>query len=166
MTIPFLGITLEVRSLYDLVGWIFSVGAGKIDKTASRNDYYLPLICVYCVFCRRLTEHLTIPPNQLGVDTLAAEPVNYDPTMTQISWFNNPEDDQTYFSLSANLDCWSQSIRDVYQRTKNEVQRDRAGQFKSLGIIGQGVDVNAIPVGGTNKYGMCAETVPFLFIKS
>ena len=159
MDLPFLGITknLEVRNLYDLIGWIFSVAAGQTDKTADRNNYYFPIICVFCVFCRRLTENKKVP----GKDTV----LDYDPTMTQITWFNNPDDNQTYFCISANLDCATDSCRSVYGNTKRAVQVQRGEQLKGLGIIANNVNLQLVPDGGANKYGMCAETVPFLFIK-
>jgi hypothetical protein len=153
-----LDITLEVRNFYDLVGWIFSVSAGKTDNAANRNNYYLPLICVYSLFCRRLTENWKVPGKQTVLD--------YDPTMTQISWFQNPDDGLTYFCVSANLDCRTESSRDVYGKEKREVQGKRGEQFKEIGVLPKAANINVIPAGGANLYGMCAETVPFLFIKS
>ena len=147
--------------MFDLIGWIFSVTTGKIDSTASKKNYYLPLLSVYCTFCRRPTERLKIP----GVDPGDGE-VHNDPAASHIIWFTNPEDDKTYVCLSAALDCSSQASQARYGTKKREIRRDRARQSQDIHLLPGDVNINVIPQGGTQLYGMCAETVPFLFIKS
>ncbi|KAF8551142.1 hypothetical protein OG21DRAFT_321879 [Imleria badia] len=165
MKIPFLDTTVEVHTLYNLIGWIFFVSAGRIEKRATRDNYFLPLVCLYCLFCRRLSENLNLPA-PVATPNHVAGLMDHDPWMLHIMWFNNPPDNKTYVCLSSSLDCATPASRAAYAPTKRKIQHQRGEQMKAIGIVGHDVDVDALPVHEGIRYGMCAETVPFLVVKS
>ncbi|KAF9261372.1 hypothetical protein L218DRAFT_1001865 [Marasmius fiardii PR-910] len=140
----------KFETIYDIVGWIFSV-VGKTPTGATKENYFWPLLGVYFMFCRKLINNK-----------------EKEPQMVQLTFFSQNDGVQRV-CLGANLDNPKPS-------RKNEMQKRRAEQMWQKRLILQNeqeyVDEKLkenFPTEATyppQKLGHCAETFPLLFIHS
>ena len=75
MPMNYQGTEIEHATIFDLVGWIFSI-SGTSPAGATRSNYYYPLIALYCMFVRRLCPNPRLPGDAMG-----------EPQMVQATWF-------------------------------------------------------------------------------
>ncbi|KAG0700222.1 hypothetical protein DFH29DRAFT_1056401 [Suillus ampliporus] len=142
------GKKFRLETIFDLVGWIFSV-TGTSPAGATAKNYYYPLACLYCVFWRRLTE--------------VALPFDHDPGMIQMTWFEEGKgkDKVDRICISATLD--GQGLRDE----KNAARVRRQQALIASGLLDKKMEGKTLVTTPNPQYfGHCAETLPFLFIKS
>ncbi|KAG1818744.1 uncharacterized protein BJ212DRAFT_1298788 [Suillus subaureus] len=129
----------ELETLFDLVGWIFSV-AGHIPEDATTANYYYPLVILYCQWCRTLC-------NNKGKE----------PQMVQITWFL--QEGTKRVCIGSNMDRPKSARKEIARTTRfNMLSRDGLvlGYERHLPYTGDGGQL----------IGHCAETFPMLFIKS
>ncbi|KAG1780734.1 hypothetical protein EV702DRAFT_1080415 [Suillus placidus] len=139
LTVSYQGTNFELETLYDLVGWIFSV-TGKTPDDATPANFYYPLVILYTQWCR----------------TLCANE-NKEPQMVQITWF--PQESIKRVCLGSNLDR-PKGARKEAARTKRFDRLVKDGLAKEDERLKSYVDE------GGQLIGHCAETFPMLFIKS
>lgn len=128
-------------TLLDLVGWIISV-SGPAPSNATRDNYYYPLCGLYAYFCRTL----------LGAKKREAQ-------MIQLTFFQQGTTKRVV--LAANLD-------NPPNDSKETIQQARNAQMVSASLIvpNQASEVDQAGDALPQKYGHCAETFSFLFVKS
>lgn len=128
-------------TVLDLVGWIISV-SGPAPSDAERETYYYPLCGLYAYFCRTL----------LGIK-------KREPQMIQLTYFQQGTTKRAV--LGANLDKPPNDVKDRIQRARN-------AQMVTAGLIvpNQASGVDQAGGAAPQKYGHCAETFCFLFVKS
>lgn len=136
--------TFLVETMYDIVGWLFSV-SGTAPSGATRSNYYYPLFGLYYIFCQRL----------IGNDRKV-------PEMVQMTYFKHTEFDKTTYRvvLGANLDSPKTARKEVAR--KNRFQKLVVDGFCTNAEI----DISHVPGPLGQKFGHCAETFPCLFTKS
>ncbi|KAF8637232.1 hypothetical protein AX17_002963 [Amanita inopinata Kibby_2008] len=137
------GIEFGLETLFDIVGWIFSV-TGTTPTGANNQNYYWPLGALYFVFCRRLIN------NQAK-----------DPSLIQLTYFQQ-KDNVWRVAVGATMD------RPKRQR-KETARLNRAKQMKDEGLITEGemthVSYVDVPDGDEpQRFGHCGETFPCLLI--
>ncbi|KAH7928660.1 hypothetical protein BV22DRAFT_184460 [Leucogyrophana mollusca] len=139
----------KLETIFDLIGWMFSVTGTSPDK-ANRNNYYYPLAALYCVFWRRLTEKTTINP-----------PLQHDPSMVQMTWFT--QGGKTRICISSTLDGINRDLKD----SKNAARLRRQDELIKFTLIPKEYkNKSLVESPNPQLFGHCAETTPFLFIKS
>ncbi|KAF9219632.1 hypothetical protein BS17DRAFT_769962 [Gyrodon lividus] len=138
LAVNYQGATFNLETMFDLVGWIFSV-TGANPANPDVTNYFYPLIVLYCHFCSKLASN------------------GKQPQMVQITWFT--QDGIGRVVLGSNLD------RIKPTATKEEVRVRRAQKLvaRQLAIDNDETHSNLI---NSNKAGHCAETFPILFINS
>ncbi|KAG2038186.1 hypothetical protein BDR03DRAFT_1010118 [Suillus americanus] len=139
LTVSYQGTNFELETLFDLVGWIFSV-TGETAKDATAANYYYPLVILYCQWCR----------------TLCAN-VKKEPQMVQITWFTQGSTKRV--CIGSNLDQPKAARKEV-ARTK---RFDRLLKDK---LAEEDERLKSYVGDGGQFIGHCAETFPVLFIKS
>jgi len=137
----------RMETIFELVGWIFSV-TGFSPPNANRNNYYYPIAALYCVFWRRLTENSTIDP-----------PIKHDPNMVQMTWFKVGSDWR--ICISSTLDgIGLKPYKDAAQLRRQDV-------LIASGLLPQSMkNKSLVPTPNPQMFGHCAETIPWLYIKS
>ncbi|KAG1726973.1 uncharacterized protein EDB91DRAFT_1254087 [Suillus paluster] len=138
----------RLETIFDLVGWIFSV-TGTSPAAATTKNYYYPLACLYSVFWRRLTE--------------VNLPFDHDPGMIQMTWFEQKQgkDKVTRICISATLD--GQGLA----QQKNAARLRREQVLIDSGLLDKNMRGKTLVTSPNPQYfGHCAETIPFLFIKA
>ncbi|KAH7928816.1 hypothetical protein BV22DRAFT_170524 [Leucogyrophana mollusca] len=137
----------KLETIFELVGWIFSV-TGTSPSNANRNNYYYPLAALYCVFWRRLTEKTTIDP-----------PLKHDPNMVQMTWFT--QGGKTRICISSTLDgIGLKPFKDAAQLRRQD------DLIKSTLLPKEYKNKTLVETPNPQMFGHCAETAPFLFIQS
>ncbi|KAG2038183.1 hypothetical protein BDR03DRAFT_1010114 [Suillus americanus] len=139
LTVSYQGTNFELETLFDLVGWIFSV-TGRILEGATAANYYYPLVILYSKWCRTLCSK------------------RREPQMVQITWFTQGGTKRV--CIGGNLDKPAQARKDAARiiRFERLLQDELAEEGER----------NESYVGDTSGQfiGHCAETFPALFIKS
>jgi hypothetical protein len=139
LVVSYQGTDFELETLFDLVGWIFSV-TGQIPKDATAANYYYPLVILYCQWCRTLSANS-----------------KKEPQMVQITWFSQGSTKRV--CIGSNLDKPKKPRKDAARTKrfdrllKDDLAREDERQKSYVGDGGQLI-------------GHCAETFPALFIKS
>ncbi|KAF8890631.1 hypothetical protein BD779DRAFT_1516138 [Infundibulicybe gibba] len=134
----------KLECLYDIVGWIFSV-VGASPTSATKANYYYPLLALYCIICRRLI-------NNTGKE----------PHMAQLTYFK-----QTVGTVVK----WRVVLGTVLDRPKlarKEVARKNRFALLQTASLVQATEIdtsNVLQPNGAEaqKFGHCAETFPFLW---
>ncbi|KAG1818749.1 uncharacterized protein BJ212DRAFT_108258 [Suillus subaureus] len=139
LTVSYQGTNFELETLFDLVGWIFSV-TGQTPNNATSANYYYPLVILYCQWCR----------------TLCANEKK-EPQMVQITWF--PEGSTKRVCLGSNLD--------KPKRTRKDAARiKRFDRLLKDNLAKEDEREKSYVGDGGQLIGHCAESFPALFIKS
>ncbi|KAG2336971.1 hypothetical protein BDR05DRAFT_970686 [Suillus weaverae] len=139
LTVSYQGTNFELETLFDLVGWIFSV-TGHIPEDATAVNYYYPLVILYCQWCRTLCGNK-----------------DKEPQMVQITWF--PQEGTKRVCLGSNMDRPKKLRKAVARKRRFDMLvRDGLARADEL-------EANYMTEGG-HLIGYCAETFPMLFIKS
>ncbi|KAG1780744.1 hypothetical protein EV702DRAFT_1080530 [Suillus placidus] len=139
LTVSYQGTNFELETLFDLVGWIFSV-TGKTPDDATPANYYYPLVILYSQWCR----------------TLCAK-IEKEPQMVQITWF--PQESIKRVCLGSNLDR-PKKLR------KDAARLKRFTMLHTDGLAEEAELVDHYTGDGGQLIGHCAETFPMLFVKS
>ncbi|KAG2337069.1 hypothetical protein BDR05DRAFT_1063454 [Suillus weaverae] len=139
LTVSYQGTNFELETLFDLVGWIFSV-TGTTPDDATPANYYYPLIILYSQWCR----------------TLCAK-TEKAPQMVQITWF--PQEGIKRVCLGSNLDR-PKKVRKDAARVK------RFTMLRTDGLAEEDELERHYTGDGGQLIGHCAETFPMLFVKS
>ncbi|KAG2748834.1 hypothetical protein P692DRAFT_20819074 [Suillus brevipes Sb2] len=139
LTASYQGTDFGLETLYDLVGWIFSV-TGNTPGDATAANYYYPLIVLYCQWCR----------------TLCGK-VEKEPQMVQITWF--PQGSTIRVCIGGNLDRPKKLRKDI-------ARTNRFGMLLAHGLAQEDEMEKRYTDDGGQLIGHCAETFPMLFIKS
>lgn len=147
VAVSYQGTNLNHESIFDFVGWIFSV-SGDSPTGADKTNYYYPLVALYTYFCRMLC------PDE-----------SYEPQMVQITWFTQGSVNRAV--LGGNLD---RPDRQQGQHVKNDARKRRCQKMIDVGWLTQ-QQMNAsfvILASGSRgqKFGHCAESLPFLYIQT
>jgi len=95
LVVSYQGTDFELETLFDLVGWIFSV-TGQIPKDATAANYYYPLVILYCQWCRTLSANskksrrwyrslgsLKEAPNEFALEVISISPRNHVKTQQE-----------------------------------------------------------------------------------
>ncbi|KAG1720008.1 hypothetical protein EDB19DRAFT_1779732 [Suillus lakei] len=139
LSVNYQGAKFDLETVFDLVGFIFSV-TGGIAADATPANYYYPLVILYCKWCR----------------TLAGDNAGKEPGMVQITWFTQGETKRV--CLGGNLDK-PKNVRKEAARIR------RFDMLVSNGLaLGSEKNTSYVDVGG-QLIGHCAETFPVLFIQ-
>ena len=153
--VSYTGTFIVHETLFDLVGWIFSV-AGTSPAGADRSNYYYPLIALYCMFIRRLCPN----PRQRN-------DMNGEPQMVQATWFT--QSNVVRVVLGANLDKPGRQRKDAarVRRAQRMVSINwlTAQERDTLTLV----RTATTPPGQARLpqlFGHCAESLPFLYIQS
>ncbi|KAF8637233.1 hypothetical protein AX17_002964 [Amanita inopinata Kibby_2008] len=138
------GVDFELETLYDIVGWIFSV-TGTTPANSNNQNYYWPLGALYFVFCRRL---------------IANE--DKEPHIIQLTYFAQANGVQRV-AVGATLDRPKQKRKEVARL--NRAKRMIKDSFITEAEINVSYVLN--PDGSElQKFGHCGESFPCMFIKS
>ena len=157
--VGYLGNIFKLRTLYDIVGWIFSV-VGNVPVRATRENYYYPLMMIAYVFCSKLAPAL--PRHSL--------PISRAPDVWVVWWFQQTVENRpvTRVVLGATLDKPGKDV--TGKNVKDETKDLRKYWLKEAGLLKDGTTV---PMQMMKSWGMsgqdfghCAETYPLLFICS
>ena len=136
-----------LESMYDLVGWIFSV-TGTTPASATRENYYYPLAGLYSIFCRQLIGEVT-----------------NEPQMVQLSFFT-----QMVSGASTGRIVIGATLDELPNKIKEPARVRRAQILVNFSIIRQeevqSSNVQQPRGSRGQKFGHCAETFPFLFLNS
>ena len=148
LTVDYQGNKFELRTLYDIVGWIFSV-VGNAPVGATRENYYYPLMMIARVFSTKLISNKKAPD------------------VWMVMWFKQMVNNQqvTRVVLGATLDAPPQIVKEETKDFRKDVLKKAQVLFwrdgtsapmqvqEPSGVVGQ-------------DFGHCAETYPLLFICS
>ncbi|KAF7790371.1 hypothetical protein EIP86_001326 [Pleurotus ostreatoroseus] len=153
---------LNHHTVFDLIGWLFSV-CGDTPAGATRSNFYYPLIALFSVFTR-----------------LAAGDGNDEPQMVEAAWFTQDVAGQpvTRVVIGANLD---DNVGE--RRAEKDITRvARAQMMIDVGMMqADWIDESFVSAptssggggGGGGKrralaqlFGHCAEALPFLYLES
>ena len=155
IAVSYQGTNITHETLFDLIGWIFSV-AGASPAGADRSNYYYPLLSLYCMFIRRLCPN---PRKNWDRDG--------EPQMVQITWF--AQGAVTRAALGANLDKPGRAQKDA-------ARVRRAQRMVTIGwLTAQERDTltyvrtASVPAGQPSLaqlFGHCAESMPFMYIQT
>ena len=150
------GNLFKLRTLYDIVGWIFSV-VGHVPSGATRENYYYPLMMIAYHFCRKLVPNKELLlPNGRPITRGVAD-------VWSVIWFNQINNNNqlvTRVVLGASLDNPTLNV-------KRDTKNFRKERLKDANIFQEGITAPlqaAAPPG--QDFGHCAETYPLLFICS
>ena len=150
------GNTFKLRTLYDIVGWIFSV-VGTAPSGAKRDNYYYPLVMIASVFCRKLVPDIKYQTSDGQTLTKGA------PDVWMAMWFEQKVNNKlvTRVVLGATLDRPTSSI-------KNSTKEFRKNLLKDAEILGDTTAPVKLknPSNRGQDFGHCAESYPLLFIRS
>lgn len=159
LIVGYQGNEFKLQTLYDIVGWIFSV-VGNVPNGATRENYYYALMMIAYIFCTKLIPATTIEGKQKEIRSMA-------PDVWSVMWFNQKVNNRpvTRVLLGATLD-------DPPGNIKNKAKEFRKDLLRKEGIL-VWRDGTPLP---TQKwgprgivgrdFGNCAETYPLLFICS
>ena len=151
--VSYQGNRFKLRTLYDIVGWIFSV-VGNVPDLATRENYYYPLMMIAYVFSKKLVPDVTFQPRNGNPIVKSA------PDVWMVMWFNQMVDNQlvTRVVLGATLDMPTAQV-------KGGTKYFRKNLLREAGIIKEGV-LAPLQQHGRQDFGHCAESYPLLFIWS
>ncbi|KAG2038180.1 hypothetical protein BDR03DRAFT_999527 [Suillus americanus] len=141
LTVNYQGTNFELKTLFDLVGWIFSV-TGQIPEDATAANYYYPLVILYCQWCR----------------TLCANEEK-EPQMVQITWFIQGLEGTKRVCIGSALDRPGPG-------RKNAARINRFEKLLQYELAEEGERHESYVGDGGQLIGHCAETFPVLFIHS
>ena len=150
LTVDYQGNKFELRTLYDIIGWIFSVlGNENAQVGATRENYYYPLMMIARVFSAKLISNAKAPD------------------VWMVMWFKqtvNGKKVTRVVLLGATLDDPSDIV-------KEETKEFRKGLLKREEVLiwmdGRlPPEQEQGPSGAIVRqdFGHCAETYPLLFI--
>ncbi|KAG1733901.1 uncharacterized protein EDB91DRAFT_1084286 [Suillus paluster] len=145
----------NLETIFDLVGWFFSV-TGTSPTGANRENYYYPLACLFCVFWRRLTR-----PENAEVEAYIA--ANNEPQKIQMTVF-----DQGKASKKVTRICIMSNVpgKKEFKTEREKVRDSREDALIADGLQEKRLKNQTMVKPNGQKFGSCAETLPFLFIKS
>ena len=154
LIVGYQGNEFQLRTLYDIVGWIFSVvGNVPVRVKATRENYYYPLMMIAYDFCTKL-----VPKTRFV-------PISKAPELWTVMWFKQMVNNQqvTRVVLGAILDKPKNEVKESTKEFRKNLLKEAgilkdgtpapAQEKKSWGMVGQ-------------DFGHCAETYPLLFICS
>ena len=162
LRVGYQGNEFELRNLYDIIGWIFSV-VGAVPDGATRENYYYALIMIAHAFSTKLVPDTTVaqrkglPPKDVSCKA---------PELWMVMWFKQMVNNRpvTRVVLGATLDDPSDIVKEATKEfRKGLLKREEVliwmdgrlppeqEQGPSGAIVGQ-------------DFGHCAETYPLLFI--
>ncbi|KAF8342513.1 hypothetical protein F5887DRAFT_1214975 [Amanita rubescens] len=158
LIIGYQGNEFKLRTLYDIVGWIFSV-VGDVPNGATAENYYYALMMIGYVFCTKLiyattSQHKGQPPRDV---------LSKASDIWSVMWFEQMVNNElvTRVVLGANLD------------KPGKIQKHDAKDFRKRLLKNGGMlvwDDEGAPaqraVCRAQDFGHCAETYPLLFIFS
>jgi len=163
LIVGYQGNEFKLRTLYDIVGWIFSV-VGNVPVGATRENYYYALMMIAHVFCTKLIPATTSPQRK---GQPPKEIPSKAPEVWSVMWFKQMVNHRlvTRVVLGANLDMPPQILKD-------DAKDFRKDLLKREGILiwrdGTPIPAQMLgPRGITGQdFGHCAESYPLLFICS
>ncbi|CCM01672.1 uncharacterized protein FIBRA_03735 [Fibroporia radiculosa] len=137
LRVHYQGTDFELETLFDLVGWIFSV-TGTTPAGATVDNYFYPLAVLYAKFCRVLSSS------------------QKQPQVLQMTWFTQAGVGRV--SLGAVLDRPPAALKESarVRRANRLVAENMATDIHECHIAGATPQI----------VGHCAETFPFLFVQS
>lgn len=148
MEVNYQGTSFLHVTLFDLIGWLFSV-AGTSPDHASRSNYYYPLVALYAQFC-----------------LLACDSNKRAPQIVQLTWFT--QGDKTRAVLGANLD------KPKPTTVKDNARSRRVDELIARTLVQEAERntsyVVTVSATGQRRYGQlfghCCETWPWIYMKS
>ena len=148
LTVGYQGKEFELRTLYDIVAWIFSV-VGNVPNGATRENYYYPLMVIARVFCTKMTSRAKAPE------------------MWSVMWFKQTVDNRlvTRVLLGANLDKPAIKVKEDTKDFRKDLLKKAQVLFWKDGTPTPAQDEGPRGVIGQD-FGHCAESYPLLFICS
>ena len=161
MRVGYQGNEFELRNLYDIIGWIFSV-VGAVPDGATRENYYYALIMIAHVFSTNLVPETTMALRR-GQTSPRVSP-SKAPELWMVMWFKQMVNDRpvTRVVLGATLDKPPQNVKEGTKDFRKNLLEDAGilawnhgtpSPMQTLGSRGQ-------------DFGHCGETYPLLFVCS
>ena len=149
LIVGYQGKKFELFTLYDIVGWIFSV-LGKVPVGATRENYYYPLMMIARVFSAKLISNKKAPD------------------VWMVMWFKQKVGGKEVMRvvLGATLDAPSQIVKERTKDIRKDALKKAQVLFWRDGTLPpmQEQEPSGAIVG--QDFGHCAESYPFLFICS
>ena len=156
----------KLRTLYDIVGWIFSV-VGYVPDGATREKYYYPLMMIAYVFCKKLVPDIPFQP-------LNGNPiVRSAPDVWVVMWFTGRHRIKkllvTHVVLGAILDMPTSDVKDGTKEFRKKLLIDE--KILEDGKTAPMKNKLKNPKEPSNSkrgqdFGHCTESYPLLFICS
>ena len=160
MKVGYQGNEFELRNLYDIIGWIFSV-VGAVPDGATRENYYYALIMIAHAFSTKLVPDTTVaqrkglPPKEVPSKA---------PELWMVMWFKQMVNNRpvTRVVLGATLDDPPKNIKSATKDFRKEL-------LKEAGILvwkdGTPLPMEMWVARGIQgqEFGHCGETYPLLF---
>ena len=145
LIVGYQGHEFELRTLYDIVAWIFSV-VGNVPDQAKRETYYYPLMMIASVFCQKLISK------------------NKTAEVWSVMWFKQTVNNRqvTRVILGANLDNPAKNLKVDTKNFRKDVLRNAQVLLWDGLPPAQTEEPSGVVVGA--DFGHCAETYPLLFI--
>ena len=150
LTVDYQGNKFELRTLYDILGWIFSVvGNVPVVPVATRENYYYPLMMIARVFSAKLISNTKAPD------------------VWMVMWFKQMVNDKqvTRVVLGATLDDPLRNVKEETKDFRKDVMKKAHVLFWRDGTPAPMQDQEPRGVVGQD-FGHCAESYPLLFICS
>ena len=148
LTVDYQGNKFELRTLYDIVGWIFSV-VGNVPIGATRENYFYPLMMIARVFSTKLISNKKAPD------------------VWMVMWFKLKINNRlvTRVILGATLDAPPQIVKEETKDFRKEVLKKAQVLFWRDGVLPPMQVQEPSGIVGQD-FGHCAESYPLLFICS
>ena len=146
LTVDYQGNKFELRTLYDIVGWIFSV-VGNVPIGATRENYFYPLMMIARVFSTKLISNKKAPD------------------VWMVMWFKLKINNRlvTRVILGATLDAPPQIVKEETKDFRKEVLKKAQVLFWRDGVLPPMQVQEPSGIVGQD-FGHCAESYPLLFI--
>ncbi|KAF9261367.1 hypothetical protein L218DRAFT_1078744 [Marasmius fiardii PR-910] len=147
ITVQYQGTPFQLETIYDIIGWIFSV-VGTTPTGANNVNYFHPLLSVYFLFCRKLVTNRTKHPQTV-----------------QLTFFT-----QTVGNVVFQRVCLGANMDNPAPQRKETARNNRVDQMVARGqLLATDRDYcNVVTAQGqaAQMVGHCAETFPFIFVRS
>lgn len=144
----------ELRTLYDIVGWILSV-VGSVPNIATRENYYYPLVMIGYIFSAKLIP--TGPVIKKGKKAISSPG---PPGVWTTIWFK--QNHVWRVVVGATLDSPGGDSKKIVKDYRKNLLRE-----SHILTWGQALTPVQLARGVTGQdFGHCAETYPLLFICS
>ena len=159
LRVGYQGNEFELRNLYDIIGWIFSV-VGDVPDGATRENYYYALIMIAHAFSTKLVPDTTVKLNNGTSRKVSCKA----PELWMVMWFKQMVNNRpvTRVVLGATLDKPPQNVKD-------DTKDFRKNLLKEAGILvwkdGTPIPMQIWVAKGIQgqEFGHCGETYPLLF---